>query len=165
LKLKKLKGFTLLEMLLAMTISVILLGIGFNSIFYFQSQYAQLANNNDYFSAKNYFISHLKNEFIESTLIKYSDYQVDLTLTTHEVSYNFKSTHIEKKIETDQQVIIDTINIIGEIMEAKFESETIEYGITDFIELRLNSNQSDEVYSFKKQYVALDLYYLFENEY
>jgi len=149
------KGFTIFELLVSLTITSILVLAAFYSLklFKLQSKTIQAAYHQTLDHEQ--FLTNLKTDFLTAQKVERNHENLIFTFEEKTKNYHFLDSIILLGINDFQ--FIDTIEIQVKIDEAYFENRFIDTGIIDKCELLFSSHNSTQNLIFTKHYSATDL--------
>ena len=149
---KKVKGFTLVELLVAMVIGSLLLGLGYGTMTLLRSQLEEYRSTTDKISDEIKFITLLEKEiYTADKLLKVSNNSIQLT-SKEEIIYSWNNNAVVRTTALSS----DTFYVAIDNTTFRFENSEVltDATLIDELQLKCGVNGNKNEFIFSKQYSA-----------
>ncbi len=156
-----LKAFTVMELLVGMTLTAILLQLGFYAFQLVQKQFQQKKRISEKLEQIQFFESSLFHDKLQSFQIEAKELELNFTKEHHSVTYSFQTGFVIR-YHSGFPNVVDTFWIQADIKNTFFQKEPLSHSLIDqyIIDFELFGQAYQIVHS--KNYSAADLIQYFK---
>lgn len=153
---KKINSFTLFELVLAMMLAGIVVGMAYTAFRLFTNIYGSYHDKTIAVAEIQALRNVLNQDLERASSVSASDFevQIDNGSDSSQLRYAIKEGQLIRISSTMQ----DTFSMKGPVLYTSFESTKVSAGIVDHLVLKFDFENSPMLMSFRKEYTAQDLF-------
>ena len=153
MKAKKIRAFTLVELLVVMVISGIVIAITYQIYFIANKQFMQYKKGNEKVTQEVILRGLLNNDFFQSeSVIRKSENNIEMQLADEKINYEWRDEFIIRVTNASR----DTFFLPVSLVELKFRnsSQDISAGLIDALKIISENGDEEKYFCFFKEYSA-----------
>ncbi|KAA3633734.1 MAG: hypothetical protein DWQ02_12640 [Bacteroidetes bacterium] len=153
---KRLQGFTIVELLVVLILSIIIVSAGFYALRLIQGQFHLFRQTTNEVTEYRSFAHQLKAQTLNSKYVEVEPQRLFFLNDQHEVIYEFQDEFVLRSSDT-LEIEIDTFFVKSHISFSSLKSVETEEGLIDYFQIILDMKGEIQSTAFSKQYSAVDL--------
>lgn len=152
----RIKAFTLIELVLAMMLAAIVMGMAYSAFTVFTRVYGGYHGKNLAHANVRIFKQVLQSDIDKAVLIELVDGQLNFKdpLTTEVLRYSFGPDYLVRT----QHSVPDTFKMQHLLLQSSFENAQVSEGIVDHLVFRFDYEKAQMTMTVAKAYTAADLF-------
>lgn len=153
---KKLRAFTIMELLVALTLTSLLVLAAWYAFELIQKQYVLQKNLNKNISTYIQLETRLKQDLETMKFLKRDLQQIIFKSSNYQIEYDFQYDFVSRK-HSLSEIEADTFFVKNELQNSFFQNREQSVGIIDQLEIAFFPFEEKRVFILKKQYSVADL--------
>lgn len=156
MKNSKVKAFTLIEIVLAMMLAGIMLGMAYTALRLFAKIYRDYHGKNIANAGIRVFSGMINDDLANASVISLADNQINFSAVSDSMGlrYLLQSDHVIRR----KAGVQDTFRMTNLISQASFEGIQVSSGVVDQLVFKFDFEGSPMLISVTKEYAAADLF-------